>query len=435
MAEALSCPICLELLRDPVTIPCGHSYCMLCLQNHWDQQVTYSCPECRRHYSQRPVLGKNIMLSTLVQQLQRTAHPVDRAEERRAELQSQRALLLQNLQLKETELETLQWEAQDISRSARRVVQHSRDMFTEMTLLLENRRSEVERQILSEEKTQLRRVQELQDQLQQEVTELKRSLSELEELYHKPDHNQAMLSCPLLTTDTQSSESRFQTRPKEDFEFVTRAVTVLRDKLQQTLSECNVPVSQEPLAEPRCRNDFLKYAREITLDPNTVFPHLLLSDGNRKVTHTSEAQKYPEHSERFSVWSQVLSREELTGRCYFEVEWSVRDMVRIALSYRDIHRKGYSDQCGLGTNHVSWALQRMKDKLSFLSGGVQSEVPGPVGSRIGVYLDQSKGLSFYSVEAEDMTLLHRVHTSFTQPLLVGVLIVWEKNTVYFPELR
>uniref|UniRef100_A0A3B3Z7B5 SPRY-associated domain-containing protein n=1 Tax=Periophthalmus magnuspinnatus TaxID=409849 RepID=A0A3B3Z7B5_9GOBI len=269
--------------------------------------------------------------------MQRTAPPEDSTEQKWAELQSQRALVLQNLQLKETELETLQQEAQDISRSAQRAVLCSKDIFREIALLMEKRDSEVEQQILSE--TKLSRVQELQHQLQQEATELKRSLSKLEELSHYPDHKQFMQCCSLLSTDTHSPESSLQTRPRGDFEFVTRALSVLRAKLQQTLSEFKIPSSEDSQAEPRCRDDFLRYAQEITLDPNTAFPHLHLSQGNRKVTHTSKPQKYPDHSDRFSVWSQVLSREELTGLCYSEMEWSVRDMVRIALSYRDIRRK------------------------------------------------------------------------------------------------
>lgn len=153
------------------------------------------------------------------------------------------------------------------------------------------------------------------------------------------------------------------------------------------------------------------------------------------MTYSSEAQACLDHRERFSVWSQVLSREELTGRCYFEVEWSVRDMVRVAVSYRDVGRKGYSDECGFGNNCKSWALQRMKDQLSFLFDGVQSAVSGPVQSRIGVFLDQGGSLSFYSVKHQTMRLLHKVQARFTQPLHVGVLIVWEKNTVSFPKLR
>ncbi|XP_055020124.1 tripartite motif-containing protein 16-like [Boleophthalmus pectinirostris] len=519
--EAFSCSVCLDLLKDPVTIPCGHSYCRNCVQQHWDQEddkQLYSCPECRLSFSPRPVLVKNIMLAGLVEQMKKTAPPAARCyagpqdvscdvctgrklravqsclqcvasycerhlqphheaaalkkhqlvepshmlqenicsehhrlmelfcrsdqqllcslcvdqhkghdivssaserAQRQAELPARRALLLQNLQHKETDLKRLQQEAQDIRRSAQTAVQRSGDSFTQMALLLDKRRSEVEQQIRSQEQTQLSRVQELQDQLQQDVRGLKRSLSELDTLALTQDHNQFIQVYTSLSPHTQSTETHtIHTGDRSYFEEVTRAVSKLRDTLQLTLSPVQVLLAP---AEPSSRDDFLQYSTEITLDPNTVHTKLSLSDGNRRVTFMSEEQSYPDHPDRFSV-CQVLSRESLTGRCYWEVEWSVR-WARIAVSYRDIQRKGYSNECGFGNNDKSWALQCKSNSYSFWFNKVQSQVSGPVESRIGVYLDHSAGvLAFYSVSERTMSLLHRVQTKFTQPLYTGVWI-------------
>ncbi|XP_068607075.1 E3 ubiquitin/ISG15 ligase TRIM25-like [Brachionichthys hirsutus] len=65
------CPVCLDMLKDPVSTPCGHTYCMSCINDYWDRAGSgqFSCPQCRETFSPRPVLRRNTVLAEVVGKL------------------------------------------------------------------------------------------------------------------------------------------------------------------------------------------------------------------------------------------------------------------------------------------------------------------------------------------------------------------------------
>lgn len=75
--DQFSCSVCLEVLRDPVTIPCGHSYCLDCIEDYWNrpkqQKGQYSCPQCRQVFNPKPLLCRNTVLAEVLEKLQRTS--------------------------------------------------------------------------------------------------------------------------------------------------------------------------------------------------------------------------------------------------------------------------------------------------------------------------------------------------------------------------
>ncbi|XP_061566627.1 tripartite motif-containing protein 16-like [Cololabis saira] len=531
-----SCSICLDLLKDPVTIPCGHNYCMNCIKTCWDEEDhrgVHSCPLCRETFMTRPVLGRNSMLAELVEDLKKTglqAAPADlcyagpedvtcdfcsgrkvkavksclvclvsycekhlqphydvaqlkkhqlvdpsknlqenicslhdevmkifcrtdqqsicylctmdehkghetvsaAAErcEKQKELEESRQQIQQRIQDREKDVELLQQEVKYINVSADKAVEDSEESFNEVIRLLQKSSSDVKQQVRSQQEQEVSRVKDLQEKLQQEITDLKRRDAELEQLSDTEDHNQFLHNYPSPSPLSGSTlSSSIQIRPLRYFEDVTAAVSETREKLQDLLRETwtNISLSVAEVdvllsgPEPKTRDGFLKYYKKITLDRNTANSYLLLSDGNRKVTAMKEKQSYSDHPDRFTYWLQVLSNEGLTGRCYWEVEWR-GGRVYVAVVYKNISRKGNSNDCGFGYNNKSWSLRCDTNTYTFWHNGVNTPVSGPRSSRVGVYLDHGAGLlSFYSV-SETMTLLHRVQTSFTQPLYAGLLL-------------
>ncbi|XP_048854108.1 protein NLRC3-like isoform X4 [Brienomyrus brachyistius] len=174
--------------------------------------------------------------------------------------------------------------------------------------------------------------------------------------------------------------------------------------------------------ECRTRAGLQKYSCQLTLDPNTANRLLSLSGGNRKVTWGAE-QPYPDHPERFDSRPQVLCRESLTGRCYWEAEWD-GNAVLIGVTYKGIERKGGSE-CWLGNNDKSWSLYCDTDSYSVRHNNKRTLIPiEPSGSRrVGVYLDWGAGaLSFYRVSSDGLTPLHRFTSSFTESLYPGFYV-------------
>ncbi|XP_030211342.1 NLR family CARD domain-containing protein 3 [Gadus morhua] len=173
-----------------------------------------------------------------------------------------------------------------------------------------------------------------------------------------------------------------------------------------------------------------KYACGLTLNPKSAHRQLKLSKGNRKVMRIAEAKSmtYFQYKERFDSWYQVLGREALTGRCYWEMKW--KGMVDIGVTYSGIKRKGRRNESALGANNKSWNVLCQNSCYSawYNNCSTALALPPDGSNRVGVYLDRPAGtLSFYRVfhdgegSSDALTHIHTFQASFTQEdLLPGV---------------
>lgn len=291
--------------------------------------------------------------------------------------------------------------------------------------------------------------------VQKQRSEVKKRCTELDCLTHNSNDVHFLLKWPSVHQRCQKNLSDFTDSLFCPFESLKSTVDSFGHQLQdicsgfsrtwkdhlepdESLSENQVPLSRDDsfdlyevtgcdikATEPQTREEFLQYACELTMDPNTAHEDLLLSHDLKEVRLAPISTRFSavRRPERFLNRRQLLCSQGLhTENFYFEIEVT-GGSAEIALAYESIDRKSRIKQAAFGMNANSWSLDRRSAGYSVSHKGESVELTSvPECSRVGVYLKWSAGtVTFYEV-SNTMKYLYKLQTEFTEKLYPGFWI-------------
>ncbi|XP_047452562.1 E3 ubiquitin/ISG15 ligase TRIM25-like [Mugil cephalus] len=528
-SDSLFCSVCLDVLKKPVTLHCGHNYCMDCINGCWnqeDQKGVYSCPQCRYIFATRPELNKNTVLVDLVAEMsaggqgafplvkdevgpgdvecdfctvrklkavksclvclasycathlqphyesaafkrhklvevsasieekicskhdkllevycrsdgqcicllcvmdEHKGHDTVSAAAERKEKQKQFGKKKQRyqhaIQEKEKNLRQLRQKMKALQRSTDEAFDENEKAYADIVMMADKRRCALRELIGDQAKAAGSRAEVHVDRLKRELSDLRKAEEELKQLSLTEDHIYFLQRCqPFFDgTEPEVSPDANNIQQQTPFGYVTKFISDLKDKMEtiaKAIAEISETFQVDP--DPKTRQEFSMYSCHLSLDPNTAFENLLLTEENRKVTWIKKAQKYPFHPERFTKYDQVLCTEGLSGVCYWEVEWK-GPRVEVAVCYKGADL----EESGFGFSDHSWCISLSNFGCTFWHNEIKTKIPVPCSSStVGVYLNHKMGtLSFYSLsDSDQVMLLHRVQTTFSQPLYPGFMV-------------
>uniref|UniRef100_A0A8C2EBJ1 Bloodthirsty-related gene family, member 9 n=1 Tax=Cyprinus carpio TaxID=7962 RepID=A0A8C2EBJ1_CYPCA len=365
--EELHCNICLDVFIDPVSTPCGHNFCKMCLKKCWDSRHDYSCPICKESFNQKPNLKVNTTLRD-ISQLIKTQTDVQ-----------------QMIQDRMKKIEQIQHSVKLRKKNTEKERTDSIELFTSLIRSIERCQSELLELMEQKQTAAETQAEELSKELEQEITELERRNTALEQLSHTEDNMHLIYPSLCSPMDTEIWAG-ISINTCVSVETLRRTLTQLQKTLDEKLSQTVLKRIQQ-------------YAVDVTLDPDTAHPDLILSEDGKKVRHGNIKQYCPDYDKRFNKYMIVLGNKGFSsGRFYFEVQVKGKTQWSLGVARESINRKGVLNLCPESGNWTLWQ-SNAKEYKACESSPVSLSLNVKL-QKVGVFVDYEEGLvSFYDVES------------------------------------
>ncbi|XP_045892348.1 E3 ubiquitin-protein ligase TRIM21-like [Micropterus dolomieu] len=228
-------------------------------------------------------------------------------------------------------------------------------------------------------------------ELEQEISELKKRSSEVEQLSRSEDHLHLLQRFPSLNAAPPTKDwTEVSVRPPSYEGSVVRAVSQVEETLSKQMKKL--------LAEAELKR-VQQYAVDVTLDPDTASPYLILSDDRKQVKHGDEKKNLPDNPDRFDPCVMVLSKQSFSsGRFYYEVQVKEKTDWDLGVARESINRKGNITQSPQKGFWMIWL--RNENQYNALAGPSVRLSLKSQPEKVGVFVDYEEGLvSFYDVDA------------------------------------
>ncbi|XP_026179793.1 E3 ubiquitin-protein ligase TRIM21-like [Mastacembelus armatus] len=331
----------------------------------------------------------------------------EEGEGKKAELGKTQAEIQKMIQKRRVKIRELKESVRISKAAADRETAEGLQVFTALMESVERGLEQLMQEIEEQQESTEKQAEGFIKDLEQEISELMKRSTEVEQLSRSEDHLHLLQSFSSLKAAPPTKDwTEVRVRPPSHEGTVVRAVAQLEDTLRKQ--------KKKLLAEAELKR-VQQFEVDVTLDPHTASPWLILSDDGKRVNYSDVEKNLPDNPERFSRYCIVLGKQSFSsGRFYFEVQVKGKTNWSLGVARESINRKGENT---LSPKNGFWTIWlRNGNKYEALTDpSVRLSLrSGP--EKVGVFVDYEEGLvSFYDVDAAAL-IYSFTGCSFTEKL-------------------
>uniref|UniRef100_A0A3Q3GMR7 E3 ubiquitin-protein ligase TRIM39-like n=1 Tax=Labrus bergylta TaxID=56723 RepID=A0A3Q3GMR7_9LABR len=362
------CSICLDVFTDPVTIPCGHNFCKTCITE---------IQALKRH--------------KLVNPSHQIVSLREEYEAKKAVLSETEAEVQKMIKERQVKIEDFKQSVKLSKEDADRETATSVHVFTALIRSVEEGLAQLIDLIKEKHSTTEKQAEDFIKVLEEEISELTKRITEVEEHSRNKDHLQFLESFPLLNPAPPTKDWT-KVRVYSSYERRKALRTALAQLQEMVTKEVKKMCSDVELKEVQ------QFAVDVTLDPETAQRELMLSDDGKQIRHASIKRIYSDSSKRFLSHFCVVGKQSFSsGRSYYEVQVGGKTDWLVGVARESINRKvplTFSPQKGL------WTVWLDEGKFKAYTDPPVNLCLNSKPQKVGVFVDYEEGLvSFYDVDA------------------------------------